>query len=678
WEAVGNGSVKEIIESDSSKLIHFNPSGKISSYLFAFAAGKFHKVEHEKNGRKLALLHRETDSLQIARNIEAIFDLHIGAIEWLEEYTGIDYPFEKFEFAAIPSFQYGGMEHPGSVFYKASSLFLDESPTINQQLGRASLIAHETAHMWFGDLVTMEWFSDVWMKEVFANFMAAKIVNPQFPEVNHDLRFLLAHYPSAYAIDRTEGANPVRQELDNLKNAGTLYGAIIYQKAPVLMRQLENIISEETMRESLREYLKQFSYGNATWDDLVSIIDEKSPLDIEQWSRIWVYEPGMPMIDYVNEGSKLKVRQVQEEKFWPQVMQFSVVDTAKGVSWPFEVNMSEEKEVVMNFENGENTLVIPNSDGFGYAYFILDEVSMGYLLKTVKAIENPVVRGSAWINLYESVVRGVLTPEVFLRTAMQSFLSEKDPQLLSRVLNYTETVWWMFLSDMERKNYAGELERVLVVGMKENTNSGMISSYYSTFRSVVTTEEGIKLLLKIHQGEEVIKGLNISENDYITNVFELALRDVAGIDEMVKVQLEKIKNPDRKARMEFILPSLSSDKKVRDDFFSSLSKAENREHEPWVLTSLSYLHHPIRANESIEYIGPSLELLEEIQRTGDIFFPKRWLDNTFSGHSSKAAAEIVEQFLKDNPEYPEKLRMKIQQAADLTQRAAKIKEVRRG
>ena len=91
----------------------------------------------------------------------------------------------------VPSFQFGGMEHAGAIFYNASGLLLDESATQNQMLGRASVIAHETAHMWFGDLVTMRWFNDVWMKEVFANFMAAKIVNPSFPEVNHELRFLL-------------------------------------------------------------------------------------------------------------------------------------------------------------------------------------------------------------------------------------------------------------------------------------------------------------------------------------------------------------------------------------------------------------------------------------------------------------------------------------------------------
>jgi aminopeptidase N len=156
--------------------------------------------------------------------------------------------------------------------------------------------------MWFGDLVTMNWFDDVWTKEVFANFMAAKIVHPSFPEVDHDLRFLVAHHPSAYGVDRTEGANPIRQPLENLRFAGTLYGAIIYQKAPIVMRQLEARVGEEAFRDGLREYLQTFSYGNATWPDLIDILDARSAEDLAAWSRVWVDEPGRPTVTVMIPG----------------------------------------------------------------------------------------------------------------------------------------------------------------------------------------------------------------------------------------------------------------------------------------------------------------------------------------------------------------------------------------
>ena len=162
------------------------------------------------------MLHRETDAAKVARNRDAIFDLHAAAHRLARKLHRHPLPFGKFEFLLVPSFQFGGMEHPGSIFYNASTLLLDESATQNQKLGRASLIAHETAHMWFGDLVTMRWFNDVWMKEVFANFMAAKIVNPAFPEINHDLRFLLRALSCGYDVDRTAGTNAIRQRSTTL------------------------------------------------------------------------------------------------------------------------------------------------------------------------------------------------------------------------------------------------------------------------------------------------------------------------------------------------------------------------------------------------------------------------------------------------------------------------------
>src|SRR5215471_19074292 len=296
WAALGNGAELERETKDGRTRVRLTTTQPIATYLFAFAAGKFNVEQAERNGRTFRMFHRETDAAKVARNRDAIFDLHAGALAWLERYTAIPYPFGKFDFLLVPAFQFGGMEHPGAIFYNASGLMLDESATQEQMLGRASVIAHETSHMWFGDLVTMKWFSDVWMKEVFANYMAAKIVNPAFPNINHDLRFLVDYYPSAYGVDRTAGTNEIRQPLKNLNEAGTLYGAIIYQKAPIVMRQLETLTGADAFQDGLREYLKTYSFGNATWPDLIAILDRRTPEDLAAWSHAWVEERGRPTI----------------------------------------------------------------------------------------------------------------------------------------------------------------------------------------------------------------------------------------------------------------------------------------------------------------------------------------------------------------------------------------------
>jgi len=157
-----------------------------------------------------------------------------------------------------------------------------------------------------------------------------------------------------------------------------------------------------------------------------------------------------------------------------------------------------------------------------------------------------------------------------------------------------------------------------------------------------------------------------------TLALELAVRGIPQAQEVLDGQFGRIKSPDRKARFEFIRPALSPDQAVRDNFFERLKDVQNRSHEPWVLTALNYLHHPIRANASQKYLRSSLELVEEIQRTGDIFFPKRWLDLTFSGHNSVEAADIVKQFLNSREDYPKRLRAKILQSTDLLFKAASI------
>ncbi|MGY8923516.1 MAG: M1 family aminopeptidase, partial [Flavobacteriales bacterium] len=235
WTVMAGAQLNTRTNDGVNSTFLFNTSDLMSTYLFSFLAGNFQHAASTGKARSMNLLFRESDHTKTTISIPAIFNIHQFGLDYLEEYTDTTYPFQKFDFVTIPGFQYGGMEHVGAIQYRESVLFLDKNATQAQELSRAKLIAHETAHMWFGNLVTMEWFTDVWMKEVFANFMADKIVNPLFEGINHDLQFMAAHYPSAYDVDRTQGSNPIRQDLYNLENAGSLYGSIIYNKAPIMM-----------------------------------------------------------------------------------------------------------------------------------------------------------------------------------------------------------------------------------------------------------------------------------------------------------------------------------------------------------------------------------------------------------------------------------------------------------
>ncbi len=683
WKASANGRLQTKAAGEERTTLKYEETAPISTYLFAFAAGKFKEATAERNGRPMRMLYRESDEEKVQRNLNDIFDLHAHALSWLEDYTDIPYPFEKFDFVLIPTFQYGGMEHVGNIFYRESSLMLDDGATANQKLGRASLIAHETAHMWFGDLVTMDWFSDVWLKEVFANFMAAKIVNPSFPEINHDLRFLLAHQPSAYGEDRSEGAHPIQQSLENLKDAGTLYGRIIYQKAPVVMRQLETMVGEINFRDGLRIYLDNFSFDNATWYDLIKILDGRTDLDLHQWSQVWVKEPGMPVIatEWVEEEGLLNRFLVNQEQtsqsgaYWQQQtrVSFFYPDTIRHLTTTIKGAVTEVAEAA-GLPVPE--AVLPCTAPISYGYFKLDNKSRDYLLANSHTFEDPVLRGATSLALYEAFLNGAFEDRMdYFNGLMVSLNEEEEPLNRQRLLSQLTTVFWKFQTDEQRAVSAPVLETLLWNKLLQAKDPGAKRSYFTTYRSISYTEEATAQLKAVYEEKRNIEGLKLSESDRNSLATALALRLPGQAEEILEKEIAATQNPDRKQYLEFVKPALSPYQEVRDTFFESLKDAENRALEPYVSSALEFLHHPMRAEAAIKYILPSLQLLEEIQATGDIFFPRSWIGATLSGHSSPEAAAIVKDFLKAYPDYPYRLKNKILMAADLLFRASSQPEL---
>jgi aminopeptidase N len=681
WQALSNGSLADSVISGERKTFNFMPSDTISTYLFAFAAGKFQKVTRTVDGRTMSLFHRETDEEKISESIDTIFYLHGQALDFLEEYTAIPYPFKKFDFVAIPDFQYGGMEHVGAIQYRASSLFLDKTATQSRKIGRANLIAHETAHMWFGDLVTMDWFNDVWMKEVFANFMADKVSEVTFPDTGSDLKFLLAHYPAAYAVDRTPGANPVRQQLDNLKDAGSMYGAIIYHKAPIVMKQLEMLMGKQEFQRGLQHYLSEFAFSNATWTDLINILDQLTDEDLLAWNKVWVEEPFRPVFTYdmkTNEGmiTALTISQKEEktnttssgDKVWSQYFKVGLSYGDSLLQVP-ALSYRAVADVSHATSRPKPNYIVFNASGEGYGVFPIDSA----MLPHIGSWSDPVARASAYINNYENMLNGDgITPTELLALNTTLLSQETEELSIRQLTSQLSAAYWQFITPSNRKLISQSLESDVWAAMEKAPSASIKKMLFGTFQEIATSEKAMEKLYGIWKSETPPKDVRLSEDDYTGLAATLSLLSHPKSVEIQQQQLARINNGDRKKRWEFLLPALSSDTATRKIFFESLKLAENREKESWVSTAVSYLHHPERQHVSIGYLKESLELLADIQATGDIFFPTAWLSATFGDYQSDEAASIVNSFLLANPNYPLKLKGKISQATDDLNRASRL------
>lgn len=655
-------------QPSSRKLITFSETEPLSTYLFSFVAGEFFQRDYDDGRHRFSAYYRETDTAKIAQ-LDDIFAEVAASLEWLEEYTGVPYPFAKYDFIILPGFQYGGMEHTGATLYNDGRMFLSPNPTLGDRLSRTELIAHETAHMWFGDLVTMKWFDEVWTKEVFANHFAAWISEPLYPEVNHRLNRLRSFNTSALSEDRTEGTVSISQELPNLRYAGLVYGQIIYNKAPVMMEKLIEIMGRDAFRQGIQTYLKRYAYSNATWDDLVGILDSLTSADLRGFSQAWVYEKGMPDLTFRITGKHRDSLTVTQSDplgrgiLWPQSFGVTVSDGTQSVQMEVRMDAAEITIPIVTHAAGTPSgtgltgarYILPNTDGRGYGRFILPRESARWLLGHWPEIQDGTARFATLMNLQENYLAGLISAQDWSRSILTGLEKETDQLTASSLSGFLDRA----MDDLNGTDREAVEQRLWTLA-HTHPEQPIRTILLRSLPSGLTTAALCDSLYAIWetQSEPLY-----SENNYTSLAWELAIRFPDRAGHILATQRARLTDPDRLRRFDYISRAVNPDEAARDTLFQSLMQAENRRIEPWTASVLSYLNHPLRESSSVRYIRPSLDILEEVQRTGDIFFPRNWAGALLGSHRSPEAWQEVQKFLQDNPDYPALLRNKILQAA---------------
>jgi len=510
---------------------------------------------------------------------------------------------------------------------------------------------------------------------VFANFMADKVVEQLMGNETFNLQFLQDHYPSAYGVDRTPGANPIRQQLDNLQDAGSMYGNIIYHKAPIMMRQMELLMGKDNFRKGLQEYLHKYAYNNATWNDLVQILARYSKYDLLSWNKVWVNQPGRPVFDYVisyngNKIDKLNITQRPEAgapRIWPQAFAITLVYADSIHTIPVNMNTASlQLKAATGLSKPQ--FILFNADGIGYGLFPADKT----MQEQIFSLKSAVSRASAYVNIYENVLSGrYMSPAELLTLLTKGLAIEKEETNLKLLSGYITSLYWTFSSPKDRATMASQMEDALWNAMEAQSQPNNKKLLFKAYQNVYVSDMAGKRLYEVWQQQQPPAGIKLAEEDYISLALTIALKNDTATSVIVQ-QRDRLKDADKKARLDFLMPALSASVPQRDSFFASLSDRKNRAKEAWVITALGYLHHPLRQATSYKYLPQSLELVEEIQRTGDIFFPQSWLSATFGSYQTKEAWQVVQQFLQKHPDYNPKLKAKILQATDNLYRAQKL------
>lgn len=306
--AISNTIETETVpHSPGHKIVTFAPTPKMSTYLAAFIVGKF---EHIETKTKSGVLVRVSTTPGKKHQAKFALETAKKCLEFYEDYFGIPYPLPALDLIAIPDFASGAMENWGAVTYRETAILVDEdlSATINKQ-HIAYVIAHELAHMWFGNLVTMKWWTHLWLNEGFATYIGYLAIDNVFPEWQIWTQFVYSDHAQALELDGLKNTHAIEIEVHHPGEISEIFDAISYEKGASIIRMLAIYLGKEIFQEGLQMYLKKHQYANATTTDLWSALEKVSGKKVKEIMENWTGKPGYPLVSISEKNNKLKLTQ---------------------------------------------------------------------------------------------------------------------------------------------------------------------------------------------------------------------------------------------------------------------------------------------------------------------------------------------------------------------------------
>ncbi|MFW5921072.1 MAG: M1 family metallopeptidase, partial [Polyangiales bacterium] len=367
------------------KRVRYAKTKPLPTYLIAFAVGPLDVVEADpipaNDYRDRELPFRGLAVKGKGKQLEYALENTPELLKAMEEYFAGPHPFAKLDIVAVPDFAAGAMENVGLVTFRETLLLLDDSAPVWQKRAFAGVMAHELAHMWFGNLVTMPWRNDIWLNEAFATWMASKAVADVFPDYHADLH-QIESVQHAMKQDSLMSARKIRQPIESNHDIRNAFDSITYRKGGGVLAMFERWMGEETFRDGIRMYMREHTWGNATAEDLVKSLSEAADKDVATPFNTFLTQPGLPFVNVeptCEEGSASL--ELSQERYLPvgsegdpeQSWKFPMcVKYAAGGKTKEQCTMLTEAEATMELEAEEcPAWVLPNAGGAGYFRFAL-------------------------------------------------------------------------------------------------------------------------------------------------------------------------------------------------------------------------------------------------------------------------------------------------------------------
>jgi len=679
WTVISNTPIESRSPDASGKRVTvFSETRPISTYLFAFAAGPFRKIEGTAGQPGLYV--RQSQFNKAEAEAAEVQQITAQGIDYLSKFFAQPFPFPQYDLVLIPGFAYGGMEHAGATFLREESVLFRTAPTHSDHLNRDVLLLHELTHQWFGDFTTMRWFDDLWLKEGFAQYMAYQSLAALKPNEHVWKRFYLSIKPAAYEIDSTKGTTPIYQDIDNLKDAKSAYGAIVYSKAPGVIKQLAFVLGEEKFRDGLRLYLKEHAYSNADWSDLVHAFETVSGKSLQDWAAMWIRHRGMPQVDVAwscdaqNRIDHFSLSQhdvLGEAGVWPIAMQVLLAYPA-GAPIRLRAQLdTPNADMPEALAKPCPQYVFLNDHDYAYGRFLLDARSRKAVIGRLGEIPDVFDRSLLWGSLWDSVREADLAPRDFLDLALRLLPTETDEELAQSLIVHVTTSLHRYVSDATRAQIVPQAEALAADRMLHSSEQDFRIIWFRGLRAIAESPQGRAQLKDLLNGRLTVPGVALRPLDRWTMLTALiALKD-PDADSLLAAEEKRDQSGDGQ-KYAYMAQAARPDAATKQSYFHDYVDDPSRP-EDWIAQSLGAFNYWNQSALTLPYLKPALEALPQIKRDRKIFFLLGWLGAFIGGQQSPAAQAQVHDFLARAP-LDKDLQLKILEVSDELDRTVKIRQ----
>ncbi|MCQ0000530.1 aminopeptidase N [Streptomyces sudanensis] len=520
WTVWSNGAE----ESRDGGVWRFAETKPISTYITCVVAGPYHHVTDTYRRGDLEIPLGAMCRRSLARHFDAddVFLVTKQGLDFFQDAFDYPYPFGKYDQAFVPEYNLGAMENPGLVTFREEYIFRGKVTRAAYE-GRANVILHEMAHMWFGDLVTMKWWDDLWLKESFADFMGTFSMVEATRFTSGWITFANNRKAWAYRADQLPSTHPVTADIRDLEDAKLNFDGITYAKGASVLKQLVAYAGREAFLEGARRYFTRHAYGNTTLGDLLTVLEETSGRDMKAWSRSWLETSGVnaltPVVTYDAAGDRiaeLAVEQEGAEKRPHRVVVglYRLDDGGRLVRYArAETDVDGARTVVSELAGAERpALVLVNDEDLTYCKVRFDEVSLATLRAHLGDITDPLARALCWSALWNMTRDALLPARDFVEVVLAFAGRESDIGVLQMLHAWVRTALVHYAAPQWRGTGGRLVARAALRELRDAEPGSEHQLTWARFlASVAGTDEDLAFLQGLLDGTESVEGLDVDQ-----------------------------------------------------------------------------------------------------------------------------------------------------------------------